>query len=92
MVYYHFESQINGTQILDNPGNSSDDGNLIKTYQWNADDRGRWSLESAGSGYYDIKSHTGKCLDIIKGTMANSTQVELYTCSGGDNQRWKFST
>ncbi|MGW6511259.1 RICIN domain-containing protein, partial [Streptomyces niveus] len=31
---------------------------------------------------------SGLCLDAVGGGTANGTQIQLYSCSNGGNQRW----
>lgn len=31
----------------------------------------------------------GKCLDVKGGSSANSTEIILYRCHGGENQQWE---
>ena len=95
VVYYHFESQANSDQstkkVMDNTSNSSTSGNNVQVYAWGSGNGERWSLKSAGSGYFDIKTYTGLCLDIQSGTMADGTNIRGYTCNSSDAQRWKFT-
>lgn len=30
----------------------------------------------------------GKCLDVVKQGVINGTLVDIWTCNGGDNQKW----
>jgi len=34
---------------------------------------------------------SGRCVDVPGSTMANGTQVQLWDCHGGTNQRWTFT-
>lgn len=90
VVYYHFESQINKTQVMDNTSNSSTSGNNVQTYAWSTGNGLRWSLTSAGSGYYYVKSYTGLCLDLAGGSVGNGKNIQAYTCNNSTAQKWKF--
>ena len=43
-----------------------------------------WVIEPDGT----IR-HDGRCLDVYRDEMKNNAPVELYTCTGGANQRWQ---
>ncbi|WP_225848975.1 RICIN domain-containing protein [Streptomyces sp. HPF1205] len=34
---------------------------------------------------------SGRCLDVNGGTTANGTQLQLWDCNGGSNQRWTYT-
>ena len=83
-----------GYQTVNNYGNTSTAGTSVKTWEWASGINGSlWSIESAGSGYWYIKSYTGSlCLDIAGGTPANGTDVDVWTCSSSsDHQKWAFA-
>jgi hypothetical protein len=35
-----------------------------------------------------VNPHSGKCLDDAGSNTTNGTQLVLYTCNGGANQKW----
>jgi hypothetical protein len=35
-----------------------------------------------------VSQNSGKCLDVTGNTSANGTQLEIWRCHGGDNQKW----
>ncbi|MEU2058256.1 RICIN domain-containing protein, partial [Streptomyces bungoensis] len=37
-----------------------------------------------------VPGATGKCLDVQGGAKTNGTPVQVYTCNGGDAQRWQL--
>jgi hypothetical protein len=37
-----------------------------------------------------VNPHSGKCLDDPGGNTKNGTQLILYTCNSGANQRWSL--
>ncbi|WP_330285655.1 ricin-type beta-trefoil lectin domain protein [Streptomyces sp. NBC_00576] len=38
-----------------------------------------------------VGQQSGRCLDINNSTTANGTQVQLWDCNGGSNQRWTYT-
>ena len=43
------------------------------------------------SGYYKvIAKHSGKCLDVAGVSTADGAKVQQWSCTGGNNQRWKL--
>ncbi|GAB3444746.1 ThuA domain-containing protein [Actinophytocola sediminis] len=47
-----------------------------------------WAQQANGSL---VNSGSGKCLDANGGSSANGTQLIIWSCHGGANQRWTFS-
>ncbi len=92
-IYYVLAPDYPGDQTLNNYGNTSTIGTSVKTWEWTTGINGSlWSIENAGSGYWYIKSYTGNmCLDIAGGTMANGTDVDVWTCTSQAHQKWAFS-
>lgn len=41
-----------------------------------------------GSGSQLVGGQSGRCVDVPSAGTANGTQVQLWDCNGGDNQRW----
>ncbi|MFI2431740.1 RICIN domain-containing protein [Streptomyces sp. NPDC018693] len=66
--------------------------------QWgcyNAPGNQTWHFDTVGDslndGYYYVRaSHSGKCLDVKGGSVANGATVQQWTCHGGTNQQWRL--
>jgi hypothetical protein len=43
---------------------------------------------SGGQGAQIVGGQSGRCVDVPNSTTTNGTQVQLWDCSGGANQRW----
>jgi Ricin-type beta-trefoil lectin domain len=43
---------------------------------------------SASTYYTLVAKHSGKCLDVAGKSLQNSANVQQWSCTGGDNQRW----
>ncbi|MFD6562579.1 RICIN domain-containing protein [Micromonospora profundi] len=39
-----------------------------------------------------VGGQSGRCVDVPNSTTANGTQVQIWDCSGGTNQRWTYTT
>ncbi|MFE0382944.1 RICIN domain-containing protein [Streptomyces bungoensis] len=66
---------------------------------WVADHLTRWQdyWSAGGIGWIgdapleiQVPGATGKCLDVQGGAKTNGTPVQVYTCNGGDAQRWQL--
>jgi hypothetical protein len=47
-----------------------------------------------GGGQQNVQivgGQSGRCIDVPGGTTTNGTQVQLWDCSGGANQRWTYT-
>lgn len=43
-------------------------------------------------GYYEIEArHSGKCLDVAWGSLADSEPVNQFTCKDSPNQQWSLA-
>ncbi len=56
----------------------------------------QWSIDTAtgawagvvGPATRFVGAQSGRCLDVVSGSTANGTAVEIYDCNGGTNQLW----
>jgi glucosylceramidase len=72
-------------------GASMDDGALVVQFTDDADPDQRWTLQDAGSGYFNlINVNSGKALDNPNGSRLNGTQMQQWTIvgTGNNNQQW----
>jgi hypothetical protein len=49
-----------------------------------------WAFSPGFDNHYQIKSKTGKCLDVVGSSKDNHAKIQAYGCHGGSNQRWYF--
>jgi hypothetical protein len=47
-----------------------------------------YAFPASGQGSQVVGGQSGRCLDVPNSSTTNGTQVQLYDCSGGSNQRW----
>jgi len=45
-----------------------------------------------GSGQEIVGTGSGRCIDVPNASTTNGTQVQLYDCWGGSNQRWTYTS
>ncbi|MER7930282.1 RICIN domain-containing protein [Streptomyces sp. NPDC096057] len=69
-------------------GGSTEDGADIELGACNGSSAQRFALNVR----HDlVHTPTGKCTDVRDNGMANGTRLQLWSCSGGDNQKWSAS-
>lgn len=76
-------------------GPSTADGALILQWTDSADPDQRWTLNDAGSGYFNvINVNSAKALDNPGGSTTNGTQMQQWSISGTGNfnQQWQISS
>jgi len=56
-------------------------GGAVAQFRW------EWVV---GSLYRVRAKHSGKCLDVSRGSLDSGAEVIQWDCHGGDNQRWNF--
>lgn len=93
---YELRPKSSSDKCLSVEGHSlADFANVV---QWTCNGLGNqvWDTEHAGRDwygrdYYRLKArHSGKCLDVEGGRVANEANVQQYGCHWGDNQQWRF--
>jgi endo-1,4-beta-xylanase len=47
---------------------------------------------TGGSGQEIVGAASGRCIDVPNSSTSNGTQVQLYDCWGGTNQRWTYTS
>ena len=48
-----------------------------------------------GNGQQNVEvvgGQSGRCVEVPNSSTANGTQVQLYDCAGGSNQRWTYTS
>ena len=63
------------------------DGSAVQLSTCTGSTAQNWTAQSDGT----LRSSGGKCLDANGGSSANGTQLIIWTCHGGTNQRWTLS-
>ena len=68
--------------VLDAQGNRSAESKSIVRQQ---------SGGGSQQGVQLVGGQSGRCIDVPNSTTANGTQVQLWDCHGGTNQRWTYN-
>ncbi|MFF7581161.1 ricin-type beta-trefoil lectin domain protein [Streptomyces sp. NPDC008061] len=64
---------------------SQDDGSAIQLAKCS----GGWAQQFKLNSAHDlVNSKIGKCVDVLDNGTANGTKLQLWTCTGADNQKW----
>ena len=63
-------------------------GAASETEPANFDNSALWGQPATGTGSQLVGGQSGRCVDVPNSSTANGTQVQLWDCTGGGNQRW----
>lgn len=91
--YYTIQLAMTNNKVLDVFGGTGYQGCNVGIWDsngYNATDNQLWSFESAGNGYYYIKSKTGFYLDVNGASNANKTNIQVWTGNNTNAQKWKL--
>jgi hypothetical protein len=76
------------------PTSSGDYRLYVLDAQGNRSAESRSIVRRQGGGQQNVQivgGQSGRCIDVPGGTTTNGTQVQLWDCSGGANQRWTYT-
>ena len=90
IVYYRYQSQVDGTQYLDVTKSGTTSGTNIQTYEIVETPSGFFSLARYSDGNYQIKNINDLCVDVQGGSVANKKNVQAYTCNDTTAQKWRL--
>ena len=77
--------------VLDVENASGADGANCIQYHWTKGaDNQLWCFEDAGGGCFRIRSMLGTYLDNADWNVENDNNIQLWTGTDGDNQKWKL--
>jgi len=82
-------------KVLDVTNAATDNGSKVQQWQWSGVPNQMWDivpiLSRAGPQYY-IRSSNGnnKCLDVAGNSHENGTDIQIWDCTGVENQKWIF--
>ncbi|MGJ1384698.1 RICIN domain-containing protein [Sphingobacterium spiritivorum] len=90
---YEIVTALNNTSLLDLPG-IGEPVNGTKVQLWSSNAQQKWRFVDAGNGYYKIlpDPSTTKVLDVLGGSNANGTQIQVWDDLNTDGQKWKISS
>lgn len=87
--YYRLVASHSG-KTLDVNGASSKSGTILQQYYWNRSKAQLFRFESAGNGYYYIRSKVGTYIDAKGASTTNGTPVWMYKLNRRNSQKWKL--
>jgi beta-galactosidase len=56
------------------------------------DNSALWGRQPAGTGSQLVGGQSGRCVTVPNSSTTNGTQVQLWDCGTGTNQRWTFTS
>ncbi|MDB4937588.1 MAG: hypothetical protein JWP87_4560 [Labilithrix sp.] len=80
------------SQCLDVRGGpaATTDGARLEQWGCSGELNQAFTFKDMGSGRYEmIAKHSGKCVSLVGGGLANGTQIQQAACTGGAAQLWK---
>ncbi len=89
---YFIKNKLSGL-YLDVENGSSEDGANIRQWSGNGDKAQAFKIESAGNGYYYLKtgaSNYKSCLDVYEGSAENGANITQWNCWNGQMQQFKI--
>jgi len=73
-------------------GSSVSPGTSVKRTQTGFDNAALWSQSPTQSGSQIVGGQSGRCVDVPNAGTTNGTQVQLWDCGSGTNQRWSLTS
>ncbi len=67
-------------------------GAASETEPANFDNSALWGQPPAGTGSQIVGGQSGRCVDVPNASTTNGTQVQLWDCGSGTNQRWTLTS
>lgn len=85
---YYKITTVHSNKSFDVAGGSTETGANIWQYSVNDTEAQLWKFIDAGNGYCYIRSKLGTAIAPISATIKNSTDVEMTSLTGRENQKW----
>jgi hypothetical protein len=90
--YVRINARNASTQVLDVSNVSAADGALIHLWAFgNGNNQQFRPVEEADGAYHLVNRNSGKCLDVPSASVADSVQLQQYTCNGSAAQSFRIS-
>jgi hypothetical protein len=95
-----YEAFSDPSKCMDEPGGSTADGTAIDIYACNDGDNTYWYFENVSNGtdsdgqqwFNLVNFHSGKCLTVKGGSVADYAPIIQYGCNNGGNEEWHLLT
>ncbi|WP_326568939.1 RICIN domain-containing protein [Amycolatopsis rhabdoformis] len=90
--YVRVNTQLNPAQSWDITNVSKDDGGLAQLWSYSNGLNQQWQpVQEASGAYHFVNRNSGKCLDVPGASIADSVQLEQYTCNNTSAQSFTLS-
>jgi hypothetical protein len=87
--YFRIDTRNNPAQVLDVTGVSTADGGLVQLWAYGGGNNQQWqAVEQSTGAYHLITRNNGKCLDVPGASLADSVQLQQYTCNNTGAQSY----
>lgn len=87
---YYKLTAVHSGKVLDVKGGTNKSGTILHQFTWNGGKAQLFRFESAGNGYYYIRSKVGTYIDLRGGKPNNGTSVWMYKSNKRNAQKWKL--
>jgi hypothetical protein len=88
---FHIVSRLSGKCIGTDPAGVAMGGQIVQSLCRAAPEQ-LWARESAGNGYLLKNAANHLCLDVPGASAANGVTPIAWTCNGGVNQIWRYTS
>lgn len=87
---YYTIKNVGSGLVLDVAGGKAAAGTNVQQYQSNSSAAQRWYLESAGNGYFYLRSALGYYLDVSGGSSKDGANIQTWSGNKSNAQKFKF--
>ncbi|MEW2501149.1 RICIN domain-containing protein [Amycolatopsis sp. CA-161197] len=90
--YVRVNTQLNPAQSWDITNVSKDDGGLVQLWSYSNGANQQWQpVQEASGAYHFVNRNSGKCLDVPSASIADSVQLQQYTCNNTSAQSFTMT-
>ncbi|WP_329072778.1 RICIN domain-containing protein [Amycolatopsis sp. NBC_01480] len=90
--YYRVNARANAAQAWDVTNVSTADGGLVQLWAYSNGANQQWlPVQETSGAYHFVNRNSGKCLDVPSASMADSVQLQQYTCNGTNAQSFTIT-
>jgi hypothetical protein len=90
--YYRVNARNNAAQAWDVTNVSKADGGLVQLWAYSNGANQQWlPVQETSGAYHFVNRNSGKCLDVPSASMADSVQLQQYTCNGTNAQSFTIT-
>ncbi|MET7996579.1 RICIN domain-containing protein [Amycolatopsis sp. NPDC005232] len=90
--YVRVNTQLNAAQSWDITDVSKADGGLVQLWSYSNGVNQQWQpVQEASGAYHFVNRNSGKCLDVPSASIADSVQLQQYTCNNTSAQSFTMT-